>query len=343
MSSEKKHVLIIDDSPEDIQFVMENLKDDYAVLVGTSGEKGLEIAAGAPQPEVILMDVTMPGMDGYEVCRRLKDDPNTQGIDVIFVSAHDTTEEKLAGYDAGGIDYLNKPVQPKELVQKVKLAIASRAQRQQFASDKEMAFSTAMTAMTNAGELGVVLEFFRQSFSADNPENLGRMIVASISQYELECIVQMYSNPNAIHLGSREPIPPLEKELLERLKDGGRIIEYKQRAIFNFSNVSLLIKCMPEDQDKRGRLRDHIAILLEGAESKLTELNMKQNLAQLVLDSNEILQDIQHAQEKHKEASMQMMDEMLKNLEVSFLSEGWGMGDGRGTRESINDSCRKNR
>lgn len=130
MNTNKKQILIVDDSADDIHILMENLKQEYAVLAATNIEKALEIANNNPCPNVILLDVMMPGVDGYEICRQLKDNPVTMGIDVIFVSAHDTTDKKLAGYDAGGSDYLIKPVQPEELLQKVRLAIKNRESRE---------------------------------------------------------------------------------------------------------------------------------------------------------------------------------------------------------------------
>ncbi len=123
MTAEKKCVLIVDDSANDIHLLMENLKQDYAVLAATSGKKALEIVSNNPKPDVILMDVVMPDMDGYETCRRLKQNPETRNTQVIFVSANDCVEERLLGYKAGGWDYLIKPVQPDELLQKIKLAI----------------------------------------------------------------------------------------------------------------------------------------------------------------------------------------------------------------------------
>lgn len=129
MSTDKKQILIVDDSVDDIHILMENLKQDYAVLAATNIEKALEIANKDPCPDVILLDVMMPGVDGFEICRQLKDNPLTMDIDVIFVSAHDTEEKKLAGHDAGGSDYLIKPVQPEELLQKVRLAIKNRESR----------------------------------------------------------------------------------------------------------------------------------------------------------------------------------------------------------------------
>ena len=325
MSNDKKRVLIVDDSTDDIQFVMENLKEEFAVLVATSGQKGLEIAEKEPQPDVILMDVMMPEMDGYEACRKLKENDKTKNIDVIFVSAHDTTEEKLAGYDAGGSDYLIKPVQHEELLQKVRLAIDLKEAREEKSNEKDMAFQTAMTAMTSAGEQGVVLEFLRNSYSLNDIAELAYLIVDSLSKYDLKSSVQLRIYNNTIHYGTRAPLPPLEEDLLNRLKDDGRIIEKGRRAIFNFGGVSILIKNMPEDEDKRGRFRDHLAILFEGADSKLKALELQQHLKELVSKSKDTLKIIEVEQKGHKTRSQAIMDGMLQNLESSFLN--WGLNE----------------
>lgn len=325
MSADKKRILIVDDSPDDIQIIMENLKEEFAVLVATSGQKGLEIAKKNPSPDVILMDVMMPEMDGYETCRKLKADAVTKDIDVIFVSAHDTTEEKLAGYDAGGSDYLIKPVQPEELLQKVRLAIDNKKTRDETSNEKDIAFQTAMTAITSAGEQGVVLEFLRNSYGLNDVTSLAALIIDSMSKYELNSSVQLRTFDNVIHFGTRVPLPPLEEELLMRLKDEGRIIEKGQRTIFNFGGVSILIKNMPEDDDKRGRLRDHLAILFEGADSKLKSLELHQQLRELVRESKDTLKVIEVEQISHKTESQLIMDNMLEKLEASFLN--WGLNE----------------
>jgi len=122
VTAEKKCVLIVDD----IHVLMESLKQEYAVLAATSGEKALVLASKKPQPDIILMDVMMPEMNGYDTCRRLKQNPETRNINVIFVSANDSADEKIVGYEAGGCDYLIKPVQHGELLQKIKLAIKNQ-------------------------------------------------------------------------------------------------------------------------------------------------------------------------------------------------------------------------
>lgn len=318
MSEEKRRILLVDDSPDDIQILMENLKPEFALLAATNGEKALAIAAKSPQPDVILLDVSMPGMNGYETCRRLKADDATRDILVIFVSAHDTTDEKLAGYEAGGSDYLIKPVQPAELLQKVKLAIKNKDAAQAAENEKRYAFRTAMTALSSAGEQGAVLEFMRKSFAADTTAELGRLIVDASENLGLSVSVQLRENGTITHVGSVEPVPPLEQELLGRLKDSGRILESGRRLFANFGNLSYLIRQMPTDEDKAGRIRDHICMLLEGAEARMHALEANKELTRLVVDCNAALREIQGLNAEQKEKGLRIMDEVRKALESSF-------------------------
>lgn len=112
----KKHkVLIVDDTPENIQVLMGTLKDQYAIVAAINGEKALKMAVAEPRPDLILLDIMMPGMDGFEVCRRLKSDPGTRDIPVIFLSALDDTADKVKGFAEGAVDYISKPFQPEEV------------------------------------------------------------------------------------------------------------------------------------------------------------------------------------------------------------------------------------
>jgi adenylate cyclase len=106
---DKRLVLIVDDTPTNVAVVSGVLKDSYRTKVATNGEKALAIANGAEKPDLILLDVMMPGMDGYEVCRRLKDIPATRDIPVIFLTAKTEEVEEEKGFDVGAVDYIHKP------------------------------------------------------------------------------------------------------------------------------------------------------------------------------------------------------------------------------------------
>ncbi|SFF76112.1 putative two-component system response regulator [Duganella sp. CF458] len=108
----RKTVLLVDDSPDNLVLMNDLLKDLYKVKVANSGEKALRIASTGQPPDVVLLDVMMPEMDGYEVCRRLKADPATRNIPIIFLTAKTEVEDEKLGLDLGAVDYITKPISP---------------------------------------------------------------------------------------------------------------------------------------------------------------------------------------------------------------------------------------
>ncbi|OHD61628.1 MAG: hypothetical protein A2014_07735 [Spirochaetes bacterium GWF1_49_6] len=109
MEERKARVLIVDDTPINIKVLSDALKDDYKISVAQSGKKALELVHNPDQPDIILLDVMMPEMDGYEVCRRLKSDPATVKIPVIFVTAMSEEHDEELGFEVGAVDYITKP------------------------------------------------------------------------------------------------------------------------------------------------------------------------------------------------------------------------------------------
>ena len=97
LTESKPTILVIDDAPANLQLMSGLLQEDYRVKAATSGEKGLKIALSVPQPDLILLDIMMPEMDGYEVCKRLKADQRTKGIPIIFLTAKSEAEDEALG------------------------------------------------------------------------------------------------------------------------------------------------------------------------------------------------------------------------------------------------------
>jgi len=119
MNDVKSVVLVVDDISENIDVMIGILENDYVVKMALNGEKALEIAAKDPQPDIILLDVMMPEMNGYEVCTKLKQDASTSNIPVIFVTAFDDLSGELKGFEVGGVDYITKPVVPELVLARV--------------------------------------------------------------------------------------------------------------------------------------------------------------------------------------------------------------------------------
>ena len=125
----QKTLLIVDDAPENLSVLSDLLHPYYRVRAAISGQKALRIAASSPCPDLILLDVMMPDMDGYQVFERLRADPATAGIPVIFVTAMDSMEAELHGLDAGAVDYIAKPVVPPVLLARVRTQLELKEAR----------------------------------------------------------------------------------------------------------------------------------------------------------------------------------------------------------------------
>lgn len=126
-------ILIVDDTPANLQLLLGMLQGDgYRVRPVTSGEHALRAVRAAP-PDLILLDITMPGMDGYEVCRRLKADPASAGIPILFISALAETEDKVRAFAAGGVDYVGKPFQIAEVLARVRTHLQLRQRERDLA------------------------------------------------------------------------------------------------------------------------------------------------------------------------------------------------------------------
>ncbi|QTN27493.1 hybrid sensor histidine kinase/response regulator [Rhodoferax sp. AJA081-3] len=123
-----KTVLAVDDTPENLAVVNALLRGLYKVKVASNGEHALAIAAAAV-PDLILLDIMMPGLDGYEVCRRLKDDPATRDIPVIFLTAKSDEAGEQQGFDLGAVDYITKPISPPLLLARVKAQLSLKEAR----------------------------------------------------------------------------------------------------------------------------------------------------------------------------------------------------------------------
>ena len=133
MTAQQKLILIVDDTPTNIGVISGALKDSYRTKVATTGEKALAIASGEDKPDLVLLDVLMPEMDGYEVCRRLKADETTREIPVIFLTGQTKDEDETKGFSVGAVDYVHKPFSPSVVKARVHSHIMLREAREQLA------------------------------------------------------------------------------------------------------------------------------------------------------------------------------------------------------------------
>ena len=128
-AAEKQTILVVDDTPDNITLLCGLLGDQYKNKVATNGQKALQIAFAEPHPDLILLDIMMPGMDGYEVCRQLQANPATSTIPIIFLTAKSQDEDETKGFELGAVDYITKPITPAILMARVQTHLALKQAR----------------------------------------------------------------------------------------------------------------------------------------------------------------------------------------------------------------------
>jgi len=158
-------ILIVDDEVSNIELLNAALEDDYEICFATSGEEAISMAL-ALLPDLVLLDVLMPGIDGYEVCRRLKDDPLIADVPIIFATGLDDQQAEVRGLSLGAIDYVTKPISPAIVRARVRNHIELKRMRDQLA---ELAVTDALTGLSNRRRLeqSLQLETARLARTAD--------------------------------------------------------------------------------------------------------------------------------------------------------------------------------
>ena len=163
----KQTVLVVDDTPENIQILNGVLRPHYKVKAAPNGEKALKIAQSTSQPDIILLDIMMPEMDGYEVCRKLKSNPTTAKIPIIFVTAMTEVEDEKKGLNMGAVDYITKPINPAIVLARVRTHLALFDQTREL--EKKV---LERTAELNSTRLEIIRRLGRAAEYKDNETGL---------------------------------------------------------------------------------------------------------------------------------------------------------------------------
>jgi len=272
-------ILAVDDEPFNLEIIEEILEElDFELQVAASGPECLNMVEGY-MPQVILLDVSMPQMNGYEVCKALKANPNTAHIIVMFVSARGTVEERMEGYSVGAEDYIVKPFGHDELKSKLKNLNQVLVEKQSLEKQVEDATSTAFNAMANSSEMGQIVNYVENIGFINDPQELGKALIDCLQSFDLQSNVEFRENDEISHFALNGVCSPIVVELFEMLKNKGRLHEFSHRILVNYELISLLILNMPDhDPDKHGRIRDHVCFIVSVTEQQLRAIMTKKML-----------------------------------------------------------------
>ncbi len=231
----------------------------------------------AVQPEIVLMDIGMPQIDGYDICKKLKNEYLDQDVPVIFISGKISEQNVLKAYDVGASDYLTKPIKLKELGVKLQHYLDSKHERKNQQEQMSGAQKMAFEAMTTSSELGEILRFHEQSYLTKNLDELATLLLQGIAKFSLKSSVLFFTHTNNFYRDDGQQ-KPLEEKILIAFKDQQRIYSWKNRTFFNYDHFSVLIRDMPiNDEIKYGVLKDQLCLLLNGVDARVKALTIERS------------------------------------------------------------------
>lgn len=328
--SPENAVLVVDDSPLDIHIINDALKHECTLFVANSGERAIDMLAQGAKPKVILMDVSMQGMSGYEACEIIT---KKYDIDVIFVSANDSTDEILKGYNVGGIDYIIKPFDVDVMTSKVRLALRNRAKLQADKNQNPKAPKKTFCWQTAQKEMTILTNFLYETFNHTGLDGLIEAALTTLEQLGIDSSIQIQkAQEKPITKSKNGIVPALECELLSRARGMGKpYIGYGKRNFFCLDEIVILTKNMPvDDHARHENLKTLTEKIAKGFHARLrsfaktsdTADAMKAELDHIVTNLEDTFDYLKDTHENYKKKSMRIMDDMLQDVEHSFFSLG---------------------
>ncbi len=283
-------VLIIDDDKLVHIYLGKFLAGECEVRCAFGGEEGLQ-EVYAWRPDIILLDVEMPGRSGYDICDILKQNEITRETRVIFLSSNSSLRERMQGYEVGADDYLIKPCDHEELL--IKIKIISQLSKEKYTLMNEA--SNAMEAMSASFELGKAIRLVERLYLTTDFDSLADCIMDFMKGLGLNSVVMFEGCQGRFYKSSTLLQPaPLEKELISMLRGQDRYVDFGSRTVVNFPQVVLLVKNMPlGDRAQYGRLKDIFPFILGAADAKVRVIDVEHALQSQNKDLTESIDVVQ--------------------------------------------------
>ena len=316
-SETKKKILIIDDEEQLCQLVREFLNDEFECLAAHSGGEGIDLVA-KEQPVLVLVDVNLPDIDGFTVAQKLKELREKCYFAIFMISGDDTVDTTIKAFDAGADDFISKPFQLKELALRIRRSIEYVEGRSDLEAENRNTLSMANVAMAQASQYSAVMNFFKALNKCRDPQSIARVFHDAMSFFGLKASITMHLNDQLYFDHDLNDVSPIEKNIFEVLQTAGRIYQFGKRMMINGNNVSFLIKNVPDDETQAGEARDFLAVMVEGLESKLKDLEVQQGVLGAVQELNGTINDIKEGIQQHNQVLSTVLNGMLTNISSSY-------------------------
>jgi len=307
MTTTISKILIIDDD-EIFQDIMAEVFINFSVEKALTGEQGLEVASSF-LPELILLDIKMPGIDGYETCKRFRENNLFKNIPIIFLSQYQGIEDRLKAYGVGGDDYISKPVDNVELMVKVNRLIEVKKQQDDLTNEIQSTYDTVLEIQKYAANLQVIGRFLMGNLFCHDMTDLSDLFIKTVKELEISCIISLNSQLGSIIRSDTGNINRLEEEIINMSEHMERIHPFgENRSIFNWKNVAVLVRNVDDNADI-------MAILMDGLETGIRAIEKEHALINAV-------SDLENKNATIEDNISQQFNAMKYSLTETFLSLG---------------------
>ena len=322
--SDKALILCVDDEPFNLTILEELLQDRYQLDMAVSGEECLQ-QVGAQKPDLILLDVNMAKIDGLETCRSLRQDPETADIPVIFISALASHSELMAGYEAGGDDYITKPFSEDILQKKIDVVLNSQREKSELKLLSDEAVEALQENLGLSEALAVVISFLYQSHALKDIDELSSQVLECLRKLDLEGSLLMVDDAESRIWFSDNIDRPMERQILESLRGQDHVVSFGTRVAINSDNATLLVRKLPVDQERTHRLRMLLEILVEGLDVRIRGLqsahlldDRRDVLGRVLEATRDSLTSFDDLQQVHRKRSRSLMSNLAAELKISL-------------------------
>jgi len=309
-------VLIIEDDPQYQNLLLESLTEQYDIHIASNIKQAGELL-NSVRPEIIIADVNLPDGSGIEFCRSKLESEIMNEASIIFISGGKDFSNKFEAYEAGAMDYIEKPFSIMELIAKIKQVATYQSRRKNLAQGVDAAHSMATQSLKDAAYYGDIVQFYKNLLHCRDEQQIAQELFRFMEQKNLNTAIEFRSNNSSSNFDQQNGVcSAIEINLFELLQKNGRLFEFGKRILVNDKHVSFLIKKMPDDEGEQGRIRDYIAVLAEGMEARYRDI-----LRQRVL--NTVMQQLQVLAHKllesvEKDNKDEIMETFSLDLKMSF-------------------------
>jgi CheY-like chemotaxis protein len=289
----KNKIFVVDDDASSAVIVEALVGNEYDVESFLSPKECIDQLVQGNIPDVFLLDVQMPEMDGYELCQTIKGMDLGRNVPVIFISSCDAPEDIMMGYEVGAEDYVVKPFERIGLSQKISRLLRIEHDRQALLSQAADAELLSGIFMDNANEYAVLIKYLRTLNECSKFDEVIRATLKTVEAYQLSGSVQIRMRDVERTLGTSGENWPMELAVLSHVKTLGRIFEFKTRCVYNYGPVTILVNNVPiHDPDRCGRIRDNLAIVAECAEAKLLAIESNRDKIRLRTEIKQVMDQL---------------------------------------------------